>query len=76
LRYSTTFKIDASKNPKTIDMTIATGKTARRQLGIYKIEGDTLTICQTAGRGDEGRPKEFQCDHKGLVLIVWKRAGK
>jgi uncharacterized protein (TIGR03067 family) len=72
--WSTTFKIDPSKTPKTIDMTIGTGKTARRQRGIYKIEGDTLTICRAAGRGDEERPKEFPGDHKGLVLIVWKRA--
>ena len=72
--WSTTFKIDPSKTPKTIDMTIGTGKTARRQRGIYKIDGDTLTICRAAGRGDEERPKEFPGDHKGLVLIVWKRA--
>jgi uncharacterized protein (TIGR03067 family) len=57
-------------------MTIGTGDEGRRQRGIYKIEGDTLTIFWAAGRGDEERPKRFPGDHKGLVLIVWKRAKK
>jgi uncharacterized protein (TIGR03067 family) len=72
--WSVTFKIDPSRTPKTIDMTIGTGDEARLQRGIYKIEGDTLTICRAAGRGGEERPKAFPGDHKGLVLIVWKRA--
>lgn len=72
--WSATFKIDSSRSPKTIDMTIGTGDTARLQRGIYKIEGDTLTICRAVGRGGEERPKEFPGDHKGRVLIVWKRA--
>jgi uncharacterized protein (TIGR03067 family) len=57
-----TFKIDASRRPRTIDLTVTggqvegdKGKVAR---GIYQVDGDTLTWC-TAEPGDERRPTEF-----------------
>jgi uncharacterized protein (TIGR03067 family) len=67
-----TFKIDPSKDPKTIDMTF---KVADREIpsqGIYKLEGDTLTLCRTAGNLE--RPKEFKTTEKAGILVVWKRA--
>jgi uncharacterized protein (TIGR03067 family) len=62
-----TFTVDASKNPKHFDMKTSTGRVI---LGIYKLEGDTLTHCIGSGK----RPTEFTSDDAGL--IVWKRAPK
>ena len=51
-----TFKVDASKDPKQIDFLDAkTGKPWT--LGIYKIEGDTLTLCWET---DTDRPPGFK----------------
>src|SRR5262245_32768084 len=65
-----TFKVDAEKG--TIDFTPdaapAKGKTL---LGIYKIEGDKLTIC-FAGTGGE-RPKEFKSGDRLIVLATYER---
>src|SRR5437867_3448619 len=41
-----TFKLDPSKKPKTIDLTHIEGADKdRTDAGIYKLEGDMLTIC-------------------------------
>jgi uncharacterized protein (TIGR03067 family) len=66
-------KLDPSKSPKTIDMTIvfnrlypnAKGLTAR---GIYQLEGDELKIA-TPAELFYGRPKEFTTK-KGSHFIV------
>jgi len=41
------------------------------RVGIYKLEGDTLTLCRAAG--DRERPKEFKTTEEAGIL-VWKRA--
>ncbi len=46
-----TFKLDPAKDPKTIDFRPEGGATV---LGIYKLDGDTLTMCV----GEE-RPAQF-----------------
>src|SRR5262245_55680281 len=65
-----TFKIDPSKTPKTIDLTFEIDKTAPSR-GIYKLEGDTLILCRTAGHLE--RPKEFKTTEEAGILMVWKR---
>jgi uncharacterized protein (TIGR03067 family) len=67
----TTFKIDPSKNPKTIDFTYKSGSVSH---GIYKVEGDTLTLCRATGKAE--RPTEFKIRDNADVLVVWKRAKK
>jgi uncharacterized protein (TIGR03067 family) len=71
-----TFTLDATKSPKQIDITLADGPAkGKTVLGIYKIDGDTLTICN-AGPGGK-RPAEFKAPQKsGQTLAVWSREKK
>jgi uncharacterized protein (TIGR03067 family) len=63
-------KLDAGKKPREIDLVVGKGKPF---LGIYKVEGDTLTLCL----GDQKkRPTEFPGDFKakeGQLLIQYSR---
>jgi uncharacterized protein (TIGR03067 family) len=69
-----TFKIDPAKSPREIDMVLKMGDRESVSKGIYKLEGDTLTLCRTVG--DVARPKEFKTTAEAGVLVVWKRAPK
>jgi len=69
-----TFKIDASKKPKTIDA-FAPGMPDKPILGIYEIDGDTLKIC-SAPPGKE-RPTDFTAKKdSGHSLLIWEREKK
>ena len=65
-----TLKIDSAKN--TIDFMpedgFAKGKTL---LGIYKVEGDILTLCFTSA--SLPRPKEFKTADRNTVLATYER---
>jgi uncharacterized protein (TIGR03067 family) len=66
------FKIvDATAKPKRINFNPEGPSVAE---GIYKLEGDTLTIC--FAKDGEKRPSEFSSRGKGLTLIVCKRDKK
>jgi RNA polymerase sigma-70 factor (ECF subfamily) len=67
-----TYKLDHSKKPKAITITTDQRGT---ELGIYKLDGDTLTICIEAS-GNK-RPTEFATKEGTRVnLIVFKRVKK
>jgi len=69
-----TYKIDPTAKPKTIDTVPTEGVT---ELGIYKLEGDVLTICATLGQADKERPSEFNSkEDSGTMRIVLKRVKK
>jgi uncharacterized protein (TIGR03067 family) len=70
-----TIKIDPSKDPKTIDLTFTINDVISLSRGIYKLDGDTLSVCRNMG--DNERPKEFKTSEEaGGGLVVWKRASK
>jgi uncharacterized protein (TIGR03067 family) len=64
------YKIDSSKSPKTIDFDIKTGNDkGKKQLGIYKLDGDKLTII-AAPAGETDRPKSLEPEDEAKVLVI------
>jgi uncharacterized protein (TIGR03067 family) len=73
---SGTLRLDPSKDPKAIDLTIAEGEgKGTVQLGIYELKGLTFRTCIDP-RG-KNRPKEFEAPKdSGFVLTVVQREFK
>ena len=64
-------RIDASRRPATYD--IGMGSPDRPDfLGIFKVEGDTLTLCYNPA--SRGRPTAFTGPGRGFQIEVYKRA--
>ena len=68
-----TFKLDESKKVKAIDMTETNNGVAETHLGIYQLDGDTLTICKSHPPMD--RPAAFASKEgeKWPAVFVFKR---
>jgi len=74
-----TFKINASKSPKTMDMEITEGPDdvkAKTAQAIYELKGDELTWC-VAHPGEAERPEKF-ATKEGVkqMLVKFKREKK
>jgi uncharacterized protein (TIGR03067 family) len=69
-----TFKMDPAHKPPAIDLTVVAGpEKGKTYHGIYKIDGDTYTVCRSVEPGKD-RPSEFATKpNSGLMLVVWKR---
>ncbi len=69
-----TFKMDATKKPKTID-SFPDKMGGKSMLGIYEMKGDSLTVCYASP--GKHRPTEFT-SKKGAehTLMVWEREKK
>jgi uncharacterized protein (TIGR03067 family) len=67
------FTFDSAPTPQTIDyVNLAGVRKGTAQQGIYKFEGDVLTVCIAAAGA--ARPREFQSvAGDGRTLTVWKR---
>lgn len=72
LTMNATFQVDQTKEPRAIDFVQLIGRHETSSTGIYKLDGDTLTVCRSAGYKD--RPKEFKTARDAFILVVWKRA--
>ena len=71
-----TVKLDPSKSPKTVDLTVADGvNKGAVMLGIYEISGDTLKVCfDPEGKK---RPTEFKSAFGSQTFVnVHKRVKK
>jgi uncharacterized protein (TIGR03067 family) len=71
------FVVDPKPDPPTVDL-ISNSAAANgpRLIGIFKIEGDTLTICGTRQKGAE-RPTKFDSpDGSQIAVYVLKRVKK
>ena len=72
--FDSTYRIDASKRPRQIEMTATEGDAAGQPaLGIYALDGDTLRLCYVMPGGN--RPKAFESTPGSKAfLVTWKRA--
>lgn len=75
-KYLGTFKIDPSKKPKHINMTVKKGDkfVDKTSLGIYELKGDTLKWAANEP-GKDVRPDEF-AEREGMLYVVLDRQKK
>jgi len=71
-----TFTIDATKNPKTMDvLPEGVDDKSKASLGIYEFDGDKLKVCFATPGKD--RPADFTSkEGSGHALTVWEREKK
>ena len=71
-----TFTVDPAKKPAEMDIKGVEGPNKGKTIKtIYKIDGDTVTICYALGGGD--RPTKFETKEGTMqFLVVYKREKK
>jgi len=69
--WSVTFRIDPTKAPRTIDLSVSVqGSRPKTARGIYRLDGDTLTICILPPTKEPERPTEF-VTKPGSRNLLW-----
>jgi uncharacterized protein (TIGR03067 family) len=73
--FAFTISIDPKKNPKTMDnLHESRRQKGKRQYGIYKLDGNKLTVCMTPrGAAETDRPKQFTSEGGTNVVFVFER---
>jgi uncharacterized protein (TIGR03067 family) len=64
------YKLDTSKTPYQIDMTAKNKGKEEKMYGIFKVDGDKLTICMIEADKADDRPKEFKTTSGGKAVII------
>jgi uncharacterized protein (TIGR03067 family) len=72
-----TYKTDTKKDPAEIDITAPPESGRPLVKGIFKIDGETLTLCFAGGKDDADRPAKFESPAGSRnMLMTLKRAKK
>lgn len=76
-KHEVTITLDASKEPKHIDMAFPDGTNAAKiGKGIYKIDGDKFILCRAQSTDGE-RPTQFgSFENTGVFQVTWRRKEK
>lgn len=66
------YTIDTTKTPHHIDVTAKTAGKEEKMHGIFKQDGDTLTVCFALSDKAADRPKEFKstADNKAVIMTL------
>jgi uncharacterized protein (TIGR03067 family) len=68
-----TYRIDATKSPREIDVVHTGGLATLRFLGIYELSGDELKVCFNNGLPQSARPESFDSKAAGTTGMTFKR---
>ena len=67
-----TLKVDETQKPRAMDATRTEGFEAGKVIAVYKIDGDTMTVCYAFNGGD--RPTELATkEGSAWLLITYQR---
>lgn len=68
------YKLDTEKKPHEVTLTIESGRDkGKKQPGIFKVDGDKLTLC-LAMPGSDKRPEKFEAgEGSNAILVTFKR---
>jgi uncharacterized protein (TIGR03067 family) len=65
--------LDASKMPKLLDIERKGATPPVTFVGIYRLKGDTLTLCSRWSKAEKDRPTDFDGSKPGVWLEVFRR---
>jgi len=70
------YRVDPKKDPAEIDLIPPADKREVVLQGIYRLDGDTLTLCFRPGAPGAGRPKSFDSPAGSDVIVMTLRRAK